>query len=81
MHYFTHILYSKKLNKYYVGYTQQLSKRLDNHNWKHKGFTGRANDWVLVYKEQFAKKSEALSRERQIKRWKSRKMIEKLIGK
>jgi len=45
----------------------------------HKGFTSKAIDWKVVYSEKFATREEALKRERQMKKWKSRKMIEKLI--
>ena len=36
-------------------------------------------DWLLVHNEKFDDKSQAIKRERQIKKWKSRKMIEELI--
>ena len=80
MHYFVYILYSKKLNCYYIGATGDLTSRMESHLWKHKGFTSKAKDWELKYYEAFKKKSEAFSRERQIKKWKSRIMIEKLIA-
>ena len=80
MNYFVYILYSKKLDCYYVGATSDLCSRLESHLWMHKGFTSTAKDWELKYSEAFVHKSEAFSRERQIKKWKSRIMIEKLIG-
>ncbi|MEP6750678.1 MAG: GIY-YIG nuclease family protein, partial [Bacteroidota bacterium] len=46
----------------------------------HKGFTGKTGDWMLVYAETFNSKSAAMKRESTIKNWKSRKLIEKLIG-
>jgi len=36
--------------------------------------------WKLIFNEEYSTKSEALKREREIKRKKSRKYIEKLIG-
>ncbi|MAY22338.1 MAG: excinuclease ABC subunit C [Flavobacteriaceae bacterium] len=80
MHFFVYILFSKALNKYYVGATSDVSRRLEEHLWSHNGFTSKAKDWVLVYKERFEKKEEAYARERQIKKWKSRAMIEKLVS-
>ncbi|MAY22337.1 MAG: excinuclease ABC subunit C [Flavobacteriaceae bacterium] len=80
MHFFVYILFSKALNKYYIGATSDVSRRLEEHLWSHKGFTSKAKDWVLVYKERFEKKEEAYARERQIKKWKSRAMIEKLVS-
>ncbi len=78
--YHTYILFSERVNKFYVGYTGQgLEERLSRHNSNHKGFTGRSNDWAVAYSEAFSTKSEALQREKVIKGWKSRKKIEQLI--
>ncbi len=77
-----YILYSQKLDKYYTGYTcDVLEKRILKHNSNHKGFTGGKGDWVLVYQEEFEGQSLAMAREKEIKRKKSRKYIEWLIGK
>jgi len=70
MDYFFYILYSISINKYYFGYTSDLTDRLSKHNTHHKGFTGRTNDWELVYSEKYSTKSEAYARERQVKKWK-----------
>ena len=81
MHYFVYILYSKTLDKYYVGYTgDNLVERIRKHNTQHKGFTGGFGDWTISYTESFVVKTDAIKRERQIKNWKSRKRIEKLIA-
>ncbi|MEB0303372.1 GIY-YIG nuclease family protein, partial [Mucilaginibacter sp. 5C4] len=78
--FFTYILYSQSLNKYYVGSTSNVEERLKKHNSNHKGFTGRAPDCVIKWSEPHLTKEEAGRRERQIKAWKSRKMIEQLIS-
>ena len=79
--YHVYILHSKLLDRYYIGSTQDITKRLEKHLSNNKGYTSRAKDWVLVYRESYLTKSEALLRERKIKSWKSKKMIEKLIDK
>jgi putative endonuclease len=79
MIYTTYILYSKIIDKYYIGYTSDMPARLIRHNQKSKGFTGKVNDWELVYQENFKTKQEAYSRERILKSWKSRRKIESLI--
>ncbi|HLW30988.1 MAG TPA: GIY-YIG nuclease family protein [Aequorivita sp.] len=78
--YFLYILYSIHLDRYYVGSTEDISMRLKEHLWSHKGFTSKAKDWELKYSESFESKIEAMARERQIKKWKSRRLIEKLIS-
>ena len=74
-----YILFSAKRNRYYTGFTSDLEKRIKKHNTNHKGFTGHIGDWELVYEEVFNKREEATAKEKLIKNWKSRKLIEKLI--
>jgi putative endonuclease len=75
-----YILFSSSKNKYYVGYSgESLTERIRKHNSNHKGFTGGLGDWTLVYSETFDEKNLATAREKEIKRWKSIKLIEKLI--
>lgn len=78
---FVYIIYSIAIDRYYIGVTSDIKSRIEKHNSNHKGFTGKANDWVLKYSEEFELKSGALKRESQIKSWKSRTEIEKLINK
>lgn len=80
MSYYLYILYSKSLDNFYVGHTNDIAGRLRRHNTNHKGFTGKANDWELVYNEVFPNKHGACQREREIKSWKSKKLIIKLLG-
>ena len=64
-----------------MGFTgDPLQERIRKHNSNHKGFTGRTGDWVLKYSENYEQKTIAIKREREIKNWKSRKLIEKLIS-
>jgi putative endonuclease len=55
----------------YVGYTKDLKKRINLHNaGKGAKFT-RGRQWVLIYKEIFKSKNEAISREYYIKNTRS----------
>ena len=78
---FVYILYSRTRDKYYIGSCEDVNKRLIKHNTNHAGFTGKTGDWIIKYTEEYADKLTAFKRESQIKAWKSRKMIEKLINK
>ena len=76
-----YIPFSKKLDKFYIGSTESsIEERLKRHLSDHNGFTGKAKDWKVVYSETLSDKNQALLREKQIKSWKSRIMIEKLIN-
>ena len=51
----------------YVGYTNDLKKRISLHNsGKGAKFT-RGRKWILIYREKFKSKKEAISREYYIK--------------
>ncbi|CAZ94964.1 GIY-YIG nuclease family protein [Zobellia galactanivorans] len=75
MAFFTYILYSESLDRYYVGSTQDMSVRLEEHLKNHKGFTSKAKDWEVKYTESYPTRTEALRRERQIKKWKKLNML------
>ncbi|PJB11956.1 MAG: excinuclease ABC subunit C [Flavobacteriales bacterium CG_4_9_14_3_um_filter_40_17] len=81
MSYHVYILYSKELDNYYVGHTgDSLESRLRKHLSNHHGFTARAIDWIVVYKELLSYKVDAFQRGHFIKSQKSRKFIENLIS-
>ena len=77
--FYTYIIYSKSTDKYYVGYTHDLKLRIERHNSGWSRSTKSGILWELVYKEMFKTKTEAIKREYEIKRKKSRKYIEGLI--
>jgi len=76
---FVYILYSAKIDRYYVGVTDNLAWRLERHNAGWGKYTKRGIPWKLVHSETFTTKSDALKRERQIKNRKSRIYIESLF--
>ena len=78
--FYTYILYSANRDKYYIGASEKPEERLKKHNNKNKGFTNQAIDWKIVYIKSFPTKSEALAYENEIKRWKSKIKIKKLIS-
>ena len=79
--YYTYILTSLKNNSYYVGSTSDLKQRLTYHNTGKSKYTKLKMPWNLIYFEEFLTLSLARKRETQIKSWKSRKSIERLIDK
>jgi putative endonuclease len=74
-----YILFSEKLNKFYVGACIDLERRFYEHNIGHSKFTSTGVPWKLVYRETHVDLPEAKRRESQIKKMKSRKFIEELI--
>ena len=77
---YTYILYSETLDKFYIGHTcENIDERLRKHLSNHKGFTANIKDWKIVYFEILENKSLAYKRELEIKSWKSKTKIKKLI--
>ena len=74
-----YILFSSTIDRYYVGYTNDLSRRLSEHNRKKGKYTDAGIPWNLVYSETFASKIDAQNRERYIKSRKSKEYIQELI--
>ena len=76
MIFYVYILYSPSKDKYYIGQTENLEKRLSEHIIrKNLG----ASDWQLKYNETFASRSEVVKRESEIKKKKRRSYVEWLI--
>ncbi|MBI1344521.1 MAG: GIY-YIG nuclease family protein [Terrimonas sp.] len=73
-----YILYSAKLDKYYVGACIEFERRLREHNSGHSKFIRTGMPWVLQYQEAFSTLQEAKERERYIKKQKPGKYIDEL---
>ena len=66
-------------NSYYTGHTDNLEKRIGEHQTGgHPGYTANRLPVKPVWSQEFASREEALSAERQIKNW-SRKKKEAMI--
>ena len=78
--YFVYIIYSESLDRYYTGHTQDALHRLTKHNAGYEKSTKSGIPWVLKHTESFISRSEAMQRENEIKRKKSRKYIEWIIA-
>ena len=75
-----YILQSESSGKFYVGSTDDLDRRLSEHQRGQTPSTRGRGPWRLVYQEQFASLLEAHRRELDIKRWKSAKLIKTLLA-
>ncbi len=66
--FYVYILFSEKLSRYYVGYTSNIESRLDQHNQGKEYYTSRGVPWEYKYSEKFANETEAIRRERAIRK-------------
>ena len=74
-----YIIYSQKLDRFYIGHTEDIAIRINEHNSGISNYTSKAKDWVIKLTIAFKTREEAKRRELEIKKKKSRKYIEWLI--
>jgi putative endonuclease len=68
--YFVYLLASRRTGTLYVGVTNDLHRRLDEHRSGHGSeFTAKYGVTRLVYFETYGEIDEAISREKQLKGW------------
>jgi putative endonuclease len=81
MEFFIYILYSESSDLYYIGYTNDFTRRFKEHNIsEHPTYTSKHRPWVLKVVYTCGNlKAEAVKIERFIKKQKSRSLIERLI--
>ena len=80
MKFYTYILYNKENDKFYIGSTNNLKKRLVEHNERKSNYTSKyVGGWLLVYYEVFYSRLEAMERERYFKSFKSKVYIKQFI--
>ena len=77
--FFVYILQRMKDFSFYVGSCDDLDRRMSKHAEGMSMYSAARRPWRLVYFAMYGSRSEAISRERAIKRMKSRKYIEQLI--
>ena len=70
MKYFVYLIISNYKQKYlsYVGYTNNLKKRLDKHNTSRGAKFTRGRKWILAYSVGYNSKSKAMSEEYKLKK-------------
>ncbi len=77
--FYVYILQSDFDKTYYIGFTQDVAKRLLQHNNGKSTYTKRKMPWSLVYVEEYLSKSDALKRERFLKAQRNHEFYENLI--
>ena len=70
MHYFTYMLksISPGIKKTYVGYTNDIRKRLIKHNSNTGAKTTKGYKWRVIFFKKFKNKNEAMSYEYKLKK-------------
>jgi putative endonuclease len=77
--YTVYIIQSRKDNSYYIGYMEDIERRLSEHNCGLSRYTSQKLPWDLVYTEMYLTKTEALKRELFLKRQKNKTFYQRII--
>ncbi len=77
--FFTYVLYSHKSDRIYIGQTNNIALRLTEHNQGKSKSTKRYKPWIVIYKEKFDSRSDAMKREKELKSHQGREFIRKKI--
>ena len=77
--YRVYVLRSLKDNKHYIGYTNNLERRLQDHARGKSSSVKLRGPFKLIFNEQCSTKLEAIRRERQIKSYKGGEAFKRLI--
>jgi putative endonuclease len=78
--FFTYILESQKDGSFYIGHTDDLEKRLMQHNLGLSKYTRRKRPWKVVYSEEYETREDARKREGFLKKQRNRDFYLRLIG-
>ena len=83
MNYWVYLIQSSRKNRYitYVGYTNDLKKRLELHNTSKGARFTKGNYWILVYKKLYTSKIDAMKAEYKLKKnYKLRKKLKEIFN-
>lgn len=73
---YTYILISLTTEKLYIGHTENLERRLEEHNSDKKlTYTSKKGPWKMIFKKEFTSRSEAVNFENYLKKLKNRKYV------
>jgi len=76
--FYTYILYSGSVKKYYTGFTSDLKVRLTRHGKDKSKFTGQISDWKIIKYFEFESKTDAIKMESRIKKRGIKRFLEDL---
>jgi len=66
--YYVYVLQHLPEKEIYIGYTENLKRRLQEHNKGKNGFTSKqSGEWKIIYVEIYRSKSDAYRREQRLK--------------
>jgi putative endonuclease len=78
---YVYILRSQKNNRFYIGSTDNIDKRLKEHNLGKSKYTSESGPWKIVFQQEFGTLKLARQVEIKLKKLKNKNVLEKIINK
>jgi len=78
--FYTYMLKSLKYRKFYTGHTDNLERRLKEHNSGTTVYSQRHKPWKIVYYESFGSEEESIKREKYLKSAAGRRWLKKYVN-
>ena len=81
MQFYVYILYNNKHDKFYIGQTYSLEKRIFEHNNKLSNYTSKYDgEWKLAYYEIQTSRADAMNKEKWLKKQKNKNFYKKICN-
>jgi putative endonuclease len=77
--FYTYVLYDKNKNKFYIGYTNDIKRRLHEHELGNVHTTARFSTLRLIFYEYFISQNDAKRRESYFKTSKGKKSLRLIL--
>ena len=78
--YYTYILYSEKFDRFYIGHSDNLKFRIVRHNEGMVQATKAYIPWEIKYYEEYKTRSQAMKREKFLKKQRNKDFYWRLIN-
>ena len=78
--YYVYVIQSLGHDTRYIGNTEDIYKRLREHNLGKCRYTKGRRPWKLIYQESYSTRSEAMKREKFLKSGQGRKYLDKILN-
>ena len=76
---YVYIIQSLKNSRYYIGSTNNLERRIEEHNLGKSGYTKLTKPFKLMFYQKYSSLKEARQIEYKLKKLKSKQIVERII--
>ncbi|MBK5286480.1 MAG: GIY-YIG nuclease family protein [Bacteroidia bacterium] len=73
--FYTYIIQSQTTGKLYIGHTENIEQRINDHNLNRSRYTRFKGPWKIIFIRVLESRGEAMKLENQLKQFKSSKYI------